>query len=500
MGEMRGQASWSDAIKDSPYDAIPDIVACICTHKCGSSSDDWEKHGREVEQAQKKWSQLLDMSEADWADAAEWASKNGNKDYNIRIDNKSLAPSTHTPVDQYSYILNADMGMSGKVVDQNYAADAYGPKLSESGRLAYVLWCTGSSNHKEVQWAMCQPDIEALDTKKIAGELRGDSKHTGEQRFVVRLGMHVWKTKQAEHAAQVKAAAEKDPAYGEMFKIAGKTRKEWDGIWRSDAALVELALSMDDARVTNSRRLFTGCDEKTWAAFKAAVSSLPAKDFSSIETDVEKWKHAPRNQLAEIIIANARGYLAAMAYDVCHSGDEKRDPNIRALAEAMIFWPGFRGPRNATQIAIASAGLQLDDRSARIEYPSVDRQWLGGRGFEGGSSGGGSGVVKSVKPQGDLIHIEFNSVTTKEPRCVKYAYTHRLTGIDSSGRFTYESGCAKEEMVNVTHTSNPVNVLKRYADGVKAGMKLMATENGIEIVWPKPGTRVPNFVFGAPVK
>ena len=499
--ESRDQPSWEDALKDDIYDAIPDIVGCVCTHKCGSSSDDWEKHGREVEQARQKWSQKLDMTDADWAEAVEWASGRHDKDYNVRGDNKSLALSSLGPVDQYSIILNANTGFSNKAMDQNYVADAFGPKLTESGRLAYILWCTGDSNHKEVQWAMCQPDIDALDTKKIASELRAETKHPAADKFIVRIGMHVVRGKLAEHAAEVKAAAGKDPAYGEMFKIAAKTRKEWDGLWKSEAALVDLALAMDDARATNSRRLFAGCDDKTWPALKAAISSIPAKQFASIDTNVETWKHSPRESAAEVIHANAKGYLAAMAHVICHSADEKsekKDPVVRALGESLIFFPGFRGPRNATQMAIASAGLQLDDRSAKIEYPSVDRQWFS-TGF-GGSSGGGSGVVKSVKPQGELIHIEFNSVTTKEPRCVKYAYTHRLTGIDSSGRFTYESGCAKEEMVNVTHTASPVNVLKRYAEGVRAGMKLMATENAVDLVWPKSGTSTPNMVFGVPVK
>ena len=495
--ESRDQPSWEDALKDDVYDAIPDIVGCVCTHKCGSSSDDWEKHGREVEQARQKWSQKLDMTDADWADAAAWASGRHDKDYNVRGDNKSLALSALGPVDQYSIILNADTGFSNKTMDQNYVADAFGPKLTETGRLGYILWCISGEKH-EVQMAMCQPDIDVLDTKKIASELRTDPKHPGADKFIVRIGMHVLRTKLAEHASQVKAAAEKDPAYGEMFKIAQKTRKEWDALWKSEAALVDLALAMDDARATNSRRLFTGCDDKTWPALKAAVSAIPAKQFASVDTNVETWKHSPRESVAEIIHANAKGYLAAMAHVICHSGDEKKDPVVRALGESLIFFPGFRGPRNATQMAIASAGLQLDDRSAKIEYPGVDRQWFSTG--AGGSSGGGNGIVKAIKPQGELEHIEFTTVKTKEPRCVKYAYTHRLTGIDSSGRFTYESGCAKEEMVMVEHTMNPVNVKKRYAEGVKAGMRVWATEDAVDLVWPKPGVSTPSMVFGIPVK
>jgi hypothetical protein len=494
--------SWDDAVKqDDVMSAIPAIVGCLCDQKCGSSSSDFAEHGAAVEESRKKWSARLEMTDDDWADAAEWstqmASSRGSHDLPNEKDN--LAWSTLDPVGQY-ILIQSEGGQSNRVSDASYKADAFGAHLSESGRLAYVKWCLDNSNHHEVVWAMCEPDVAALDPKKIAAELHADKEHSGFQRFMIRLAMERVRSElMPRHAAAVKEATGKDPAYAEMFKIAGDTRKEWDALWRSDAALAELALAMDDARATDSRRAFAGCDDKTWPAFKAAVSSIPAKDFANIETDIMKWKAQPRAQLAQIIVATPKGYLAASAHYICHSGDDKADPNIRALAGALLYWPGFRGPRNATQIHIASAGLQLDDRSAKIEYPSVSRPWFS-RHAGGSSSGGGNGVVAAIKPQNDLMHVEFTKVSVKEPRCAVYKYTHRLTGIDSTGRFTYESACSKEVMVSVDVTSSPVNVKKRYVEGVRPGMKLWATEDAVEVVWPRAGTRTPTFVFGAPVK
>jgi hypothetical protein len=276
---------------------------------------------------------------------------------------------------------------------------------------------------------------------------------------------------------------------------AAATRQEWAGIWRNEAKLVDLVLAMDDVRVTSSRRLQEGCGERTWSAFNEAVSSIPAKQFASIALDRPELQ--PRLAAARLVVATPKGYLASVAEVLCHRGDERKDAVIRVLGAALSSWPGFRGPRTATHIAIASAGLQLDDSRATIQYPGVMRGWMG---YDGGTSGGGFGVVKALKPEGDLVHVEFAPHKVKEPRCTKYSYTNRLTGIDSSGRFIRESGCANEEMVTVERTSSPVNIKKQYAGGIKPGMKLKVTEDAVDLAWAKPGNGTPSVVFGVTVK
>jgi hypothetical protein len=485
---------WTKAVKeDDPLDSIPAIVACLCDHKCGSSSDDFEVHGAEVEQSRQSWSKRLEMADDDWADAAAWAvvTPSTRQSYDTPNNHDKVAWSTLDPVGQY--LLINDWSQSS---DVNYIADAFGAKLSESGRLAYVRSCLRSQ--QVVQWAMCQPDVDAFDTRRIAAELHADKDHSGFERFMARLSMDRVRAGLAKHAAEVKQAGERDPAYAKMFAIAAQTRNEWQAIWRDDAALVELALTMDDARITDSRRALAGCDDKTWPAFKTAVSAIPARQFANINTDVMTYRSSPGTQALQIVVATPKGYLASVAHYLCHSGDASKDPVVRSIGAVLTRWPGFRGPRNAAQVAIASAGLELDDRSAHIEYPSVSRTYFNGGG--GGASGGGQGVIKSLKPQGDKLRIEFATVKVPEPRCVSYTYTHRLTGIDSSGRFIYESGCAKEKMEMIDHTSPPVNVSHRYADGLKPGMKIIATEQAVELSWPRAGAKVPNLVAGAPVK
>src|SRR5262249_22641640 len=150
----------------------------------------------------------------------------------------------------------------------------------------------------------------AYDAKRVASELHADRKHNGFQRFTIRLTMNRTTARLPEHAAAVKEAIDKDPAYARMFAIAASTRTEWEGLWRSEAELVDLALAMDDSRVTSSRRAFDGCDDKAWPAFRSAVSRIPARQFGGIDTDPLTWKRSPHAQVLETIAADPRGYLA----------------------------------------------------------------------------------------------------------------------------------------------------------------------------------------------
>jgi hypothetical protein len=491
-GKVGSAGSWEDAVKqDDPTDSVPAIVACLCDHECGSSSNDFEVHGADVEKSRQSWSKRLEMSDDDWADAAAWATEmaSARQGHELRNDDEKIAWSTLDPIGQYM-LLNWNIGIH---YDANYMADAFGANLSAAGKLAYIHHCLGR-NEGVVQWAMCQPDIDAFDPKKIAAEIHADTKHNGFQKFMVRLSMDRAREALAKHAKEVKAESDKDPAYAKMFTIAADTRKQWEAMWKSDAALLELTLAMDDARITNSRRAFAGCDARTWPAFKAAVSTVPAKQFAAIDTNVETWKEQPRIAAMQLVTATPKGYLAGVAHYICHSGDAKKDPLIRALGNVLMSWPGFRGPRNAAQIAIASAGLELDDRSAKIDFPGVHRQYFS---ESGDSHGGTGGVIKSLKPQGDKTHIEFTTVKVKEMRCTSYKYTHRLTGIDSNGRFTYESFCNKETTVMVDSTARPADVQKRYAEGLKPGMKIMVTEDAVDLAWT---AGKPAFVAAAPVK
>lgn len=377
--------------------AVHDLVGAVCF-------PDAQAKGQmsELEARLKHWSEKLEMNDADWADAAAWAAAGQSSRYpssTLRPENPKQPWSTMSPVEQY-VLLNFDIANH---YDGNYIADALGPKLSEAGRLSYILKLCMSSNAREVQWAMCQPDLDAFDFKKLVAELRADQKATGHARFLIRLAAYqLLPEKLEERGPEIKAARAKDPAFDEMFQLSTAARKQWEGLWKSEASLLELAMQMDDARVSNSRRAYQGCDDKTWPAWKAAVGSIPAKKFGAVERD-EYLLHYHTGLLA-VVANDPRGYLAATAHYTCGAAEEKVDPLIRTLGSAMERWPGHRGPRTSAHTAILTAGLELDDRGAQIQYPDIRRGWFS---QSGSSSGGGYGKISAVKPEKDKVRVDF---------------------------------------------------------------------------------------------
>ena len=468
---------------DSVAESVHDLVGALCK----PDGDAKGKHA-ELESQRKAWSEKLGMNDADWADAAEWSVAMASMRSNASLGRQDKKRwSAMSPLDQFALISN-DIGQN---YDAAYMADAFADKLSESGRAAYLDHCLGSNEH-EVTWAMCQADADAYDFKRLAAEVSSDKAHTGFDRFLVRLNGYLLKEKLVEHAAKVKAAKASDPAYGKMFELADATRKTWTGLWRTDAALLDLALTMDDARVTDSRKAFEGCDDKTWAAWKTAIGGIPAKRFAAVHPD--EYRAHFLTDLVAVVGTDPRGYLAASAMYTCNAGG-KRDPLLRYIGEAFQRWSGYRGPRTATETAIRSAGLELDDRSAQIDYPAVDREW-----FERnwGSSGGGNGPLSAVKAQGDKVHLEFAAKMETVPVCLQSRRTNHLTAIRSDGTLVYQVDCVKEGTQTVNRASRPLDVKPRYVVGVHAGQNVDVVEDAVIAVWGKPG--VPVMIGGAPVK
>jgi hypothetical protein len=470
-----------------PADALYTLVAAFCAPDADATAQ-----ARELAATRKLWSKRLHMTDADWADAAAWAvTHHSDRNPSIYPPEKT-AWSKYGPIDQWAGITRSAQGDSSQASDPAYAADAFGAELTEAGRLGYVSVCIGSELPAE--WAMCADDIARFDAAKLSTELRGDTGRTAKERITVRLEAYRIAAKIPAHQAKVKELLAKDPAYARLFTLADAARKEWEGRWKSDARLLALMASMDDARVTRSRKAAEGCEEATWLAWKNVLSTVPARKFAAI-------RHEPGNSFTEqamaAVVAQPEGFLAGMSLYVCARSNKGEDFMIRALGEVMERWPGFRGPRTATQTAIVTAGIELDDRDARIEQPGVLRSWVA---RNSGSSGGGEGAVKSIKAQGTTVRIEFVNIKKKQTVCIKGHHTRRVTQIRSDGGLVYEYVCTKEKTETITvPQANPQTVNARYAVGIKPGMFVSVTEDVVTAAYAK-GREVPSMVVGVPVK
>ena len=188
---------------------------------------------------------------------------------------------------------------------------------------------------------------------------------------------------------------------------------------------------MEDARTTRSRKAMEGCEDKVWPAWTKTVGAIPAKRFSLVYKDIDTQV---LEAAAATIVGDPDGYLAGVALCACAS--PARDMLAKHIEHALLFWPGYRGPRNATQTQCK------DDRSGKR-----------------------------------LSRIESNGRLVYEGTCMKYG----------------------QVMVEYP-APGPIDTPSRYASALKVGMVLRFTEKWPLLATSSMTATAPSVVFGAPVK
>jgi hypothetical protein len=473
-----------------------------------------EANRAQIEASRQAWSKKLFLTEADWADVVAFFAQQGADRYSDRVvlhgydsvdaaDARSRPWSAFDPIDQWAMIASG-FGASGDLaLDPHYFADALGPKLSELGRAAYVKRCIGASDNQPVTWAMCQGDVARLDFARIAAEVRATSSYAGTDKMRIRLALDQLRGALPGHAAKVKALIAKDPGYAKLFELAASVREDWAARAKADGPLLELVAAMDDARTTNSRKAFAGCEDKTWPAWKAAVGAIPATAFEGLRDDFANGQRFDQLAMGPLL-SNPSVYLASVALATCVTASQdaggRADLLVRLLASGTRRWPGFRGPRTGTETAAMTAGIVLDDRGAKLEYPAVDRQF-GGTGEVSLTLGAvGSGVIASLKPAGKTVTVSFKKQMVKQVQCAERKTTNRINQITSGGDIIYNTTCVRNETVVVDKAAPPQQVNPRYLDGVKPGMDVSISEGVVVWARAKPGSASPTMVFGVALK
>ncbi len=476
--------------------ALPAIVRATCF-----PDTEARQHAKEIDAARTAWTTKLGMTDEDWKDVAAWAAVDGMSliIYDQQLDlgdpRQKLAISTLAPWQQFVGILNYVPNATQSALGSSsysaslYLADALGPALSESGRLAFIQRCTEAQT-AEIELVLCDAEIQRLDRKKLLAEIRADTTASGKMKTILRIKLMQLAKRLELYAAKVNEFKAKAPANEKMFAIAAATRKEWDSIWKSETELLQFTLAMDDARQTASRKALDGCSDKAWEMWTAQVGKVPASKFAGL--DASHWT----STALSIITNTPQGYLAAVALFSCQFENRKKDPMIDAIGNAMQNKPGLRGPRLATQWAIANAGLVDDPK--KLELPLAGQTW--GVGSEM------SGVFATVEKVGDLdasgtALVKFAKKTEKQETCLKSRTTNRINRILDDGSIIYYFECLKWGVAIIDKTPEPVKIEKRYLTKVKPGMNVhMIWESGVlGAVFPK-GKRDPVAVLGVVVK
>ena len=307
-----------------------EVIAAFVAATCGappgkdeSGHGQVEGHRAEIEAARQAWSKRLGMTEADWADAVAYAAA---QDYSIAADFASKTLAQATPIDQYAAIRKS--GDPGAELDAMYSTDMFEPNLSETGRLAFLQTACLNNGQAapvdasgmtgtEVAWAICQADVERFDAAKLFGELRADTVHGGAIRMKLRIAAYELPRRIKDHAAEVQQMLQRDDASKKLFEIATAARGAWAQTTGKNTRLLDLALAMDSAAFTQSRKQLEGCGAATEAALAEAVSAIPARAFDGMRDERDNPSAGFATSAGPVLAGSAEVTLAAAAFMRC---------------------------------------------------------------------------------------------------------------------------------------------------------------------------------------
>nr|HEX4312657.1 hypothetical protein [Kofleriaceae bacterium] len=500
----RLEQGFADQLKDPNRD-MGDQVVAVAYMKCNP------QYVNKADQAvaddgYKRISQELGMTDADWADAAMYSTTNaGFRRGNGLSQKDSKAKwSELDPIDQFATIQHPTVVTPGLMgtTDPAYATDAFGSKLSATGRVAMAYRCLSEGgDDKPVWWAMCQGDLDQLDWAKFNDELHADKNHTGDVRMLIRVVGHDVRQMLPARKKAIADLVAKDKEYQKLFDIAAKERATWDKRWKDRSDLIDVAVSMDDALVSQSRRATDGCHDKTWNLVTGQIKKTAAKAFLTHRKPNAEYdfpEDSVNNAIGALMV-DPETYLAMSSYVMCETIDEK-DNKLDQLAgrfgARFERWPGYRGPRTATQSDIMLANIVLDDRNAHLDQPDFQRYWF----KNGGEAGGTDWTVATVKVDGDTAKITFTAKPIKETVDTGCTQSNRVHSIRSDGSLEYEVNCTGSKVVTYDHKPDPVTVKARYVTGVKAGTMVVVAKDVVWAVYPKESAALPSYILGQPVK
>ena len=500
FGEAASNLSARTFQDDDPVSIVRNVVSYSCSKDAGIDA----QRGM-IEKVRAEWSKRLFMNDADWSDAVVWVKSSGFSGGDTPISAKTI--DTLTPIDQYVAIKGGFNSSSGAVADAMYAADAMDDLLTETGRLGFLESCVGGrgvsrDDFDVALWAICQGDIDKLDSTKLANELRADTAHTPQ----ARTGLHIraavvldgLKKAQDEVAKLVK----RDDAYKKVFETAAKGRDEWAKTLGTNKELLALTQAMDSAIAFHSRKQLAGCEVKTAKALAAAVSTIPAKAFTGMHDIRDDPFAGFAAQAAPVLINTPVVNLAATAYALCQPKSAIGDMFGAYLQRV----PGFRGPRSAAFGAVFAQKFELDDTNLKeVPMPAI-----GKRPYErsGGSISSAGGVVKSVKPgTGEakgLMIVALEKTKIKQEDCVKEHTTNRIVGISSGGRVEYQRICDKTAIVEHDNTWDDFKIAPSTATWLKPGVVFSSVHQNegsdVLAVWPSKSAKLPSLILGGTVK
>jgi len=507
-----GPAAWCGGVKTDAADVsglntkdAREIVLAYVRVEC-SPTPEVEAHRAEIEAGRAAWSKKLGMVEADWADAVAWSQKD---QYSLKADLSTKKFADMTPLDQWEVMVEADGPVVGSGggggqggFDSIYLADVFGDKLSQVARVQLIHACLErhSAGGNELIWAACAADLASFSFPKLADELRADSAHKGDIKQKLRILAVGVAADIKQHAEDVSQLMATDVAWKKVFDLATKSRSEWAAIATKNAEFLALASDLESAYFAQSRSMFEGCDDKTFAALGKAVGDLKAADFAKIFDVRDDPFHGFAYKALPQAMRTPSVFNASIAVALCN----QRKGLASVVGEALGEVPSLRGPRGYAIGKLEFSGIELDKVGAKIEKTSLEHPYSGL--LAGGNLTSAGAPIKTITKKGGKLVVAPTSMMVKREDCVK---EHTTNHIDRfvNGEVRYVIQCDKTAMVMHDEKWGDFTIDARYEKLLKPGLKFSATDvsgdqGGMTpiAVWASATADKPMWLLAGPVK
>ncbi len=371
-------------------------------------------------------------------------------------------------------------------------ADELGDRLSALGRASLIEQCFDRMNpdtKATIAWAVCGPDVAALDLRKVEAELVAAGIGTASRKDVMNDVREAY-----DHAkkigAAVDGAAKSDPGVAKILKAAAGARSEWAGYARTHRAAIDRYLALKDGVRSgkSNDKAFAGCYEATRPAFAKLVKStkLPAEVHG-----------APMLAYVSRLTTTIDGYVTTVAYAACAWSQGKAGESIYVGAANRAGGDIRFGSRSLALSKILDPAFQPRFADRSVNFDDMKFTWRYGIELSGVSdraaimTPGGGAMVASTKRDGDLTRVTFKRGSIVE--CVAWKDTRKIAQISPNGTISYEKTCAKRG--KVTNEASPVEVPTKYTAGIKPGTDIV-TVLDFPVVVRKRGKLV--AVLGVP--
>lgn len=396
---------------------------------------------------------------------------------------------------EYSHDARSDHGYSSNA-GMLLLADELGDKFSELGRASLIQKCfrnQGPEGKSLLAWAMCGPDVKALDMKKLAAELDAEKVSADNKAEVIKTATEAYE-KAKKVGEFIEAAAKDDAGVAQVLKLTDTAKAEWSAYLGKNKATFDQYLALKDAVRTgkSNHAAFKGCFEATKPAFEKHVKSLASKIPWDVGND-----YIPGYM--RYLTASTEGYILTVAWAACAWAHDKSGESPYSGAAAQEFSGNLKAGWRTLAL-----GKALDEKFkpkfSDRNWPALDTfQWKYGVQPAGTSVVApimtrNEGVIgKLTKKDDDFTTVSFKG--DKVESCLQWADTNKVSSVDSSGGVHYDKKCLKRGMVD--NQTGASDVPTRYLTGAKVGDSFAEVNKFPVVAWK--GKKV-TMIFGVPLK